>query len=232
MSAREEEHFRLTPNQVVAHNLRLARQLRGWTQEEAAEHLEPHLGVRWSAASYSAAERSVERPERIRNFTADELVAFSLAFKLPVTWFLLPPEKDPAGRIPVVATPGAPEGVGHLPGVLIELVFGNPESQAFTEKRLEELLADLGLEARGRYMRLIDEVSGLAARASLRHALGSDLRQDAEALKRVAALIEAAEEATEERLETALEMMVADYYSDAPCQTEATPEAGSDAGPR
>lgn len=210
------EYFCLTPNQVVAHNLRLARLLRGWTQEEAAIQLEPYLGVRWSVPSYSAAERSTERPGRIRNFTADELIAFSLAFKLPVTWFLLPPEKDPAGRIPVVATPGAPENQGHLPGVILELVFGNPESQALTEKRVEELLDDLGLEARGKYMRMIDAVSGLATRQSLKHALGGDLKKDAATLRRLAQIMEEAEEVIDARLETALEMQVATYYSDEP----------------
>ena len=93
MDAPEDTQYAvLTGNQVVAHNLRMARLLRGWTQEEAAEKLEPYLGVRWSKASYSAAERSQEKESRIRNFSADELLAFSLAFKLPVTWFLLPPE--------------------------------------------------------------------------------------------------------------------------------------------
>jgi len=231
MHDKGKEYFRLTPNQVVAHNLRLARLLRGWTQDEAAEHLEPYLGVRWSNASYSAAERSTDRPGRIRNFTADELIAFALAFKLPVTWFLLPPEKDPAGRVPVIATPGAPEGSGHLPGVILELVFGNPESQALTEKRVEELLDDLGLEARGLYMRLIDGVSGLAARVSLKHALGSDLRKDAATLRRVAQLMEAAEEVAEERLETALQRMVAGTTGTIPKKTRAMPKLGRDAGP-
>lgn len=48
----------LTPNRVVAYNLARARSLRGWTQEQAAERLEPFLGVRWSKATFSAAERS------------------------------------------------------------------------------------------------------------------------------------------------------------------------------
>src|SRR3546814_3847945 len=68
-------YFGLTPNQVVAYNLAQARALKGWTQDQAAEALEPHLGARWSTASYSAAERSVDG-NRIRNFDADEIVAF------------------------------------------------------------------------------------------------------------------------------------------------------------
>jgi hypothetical protein len=79
---------RLTPNQLVAWNLRRARGIRGWTQEEAAERLEPYLGKRWLKAVYSATERSYAG-ERVRKFTADDLHAFARAFELPITFFLL-----------------------------------------------------------------------------------------------------------------------------------------------
>jgi transcriptional regulator with XRE-family HTH domain len=82
-------------NQVVAYNLRKARELRGWTQEEAAAELENHLGWRWSKAVWSSAERSVYG-QRIRPFDADELVAFARTFDLPLLYFLLPsPGIDP-----------------------------------------------------------------------------------------------------------------------------------------
>jgi transcriptional regulator with XRE-family HTH domain len=81
---------RLTPNQVVAWNLARARALRGWTQEQAAEQLAPFLGERWSKATYSAAERSIDGA-RIRQFTADDIHAFARAFDLPMTMFLAPP---------------------------------------------------------------------------------------------------------------------------------------------
>ncbi len=76
----------VSPNQLVAYNLAQARLNKGWTQEQAAAALEPFLGVHWSKASFSAAERSVDG-ERIRQFTADEIVAFARCFELPVTWF-------------------------------------------------------------------------------------------------------------------------------------------------
>ena len=47
-----------TPNQIVAYRVAIARRLRGWTQEQAAVELEPYLGTRLSAASFSAIERS------------------------------------------------------------------------------------------------------------------------------------------------------------------------------
>jgi hypothetical protein len=87
---------RLTPNQVVAYNLRRARRRRQWTQAEAAEELEPYLGERWSVATVSAAEQSFEG-KRIRQFDADVVAAFSLAFGFPVAWFFVPPETARVG---------------------------------------------------------------------------------------------------------------------------------------
>ena len=84
---------RLTPNQVVAHNLRAARELRGLTQDQAAVHLEQFLGERWSTAVFSAAERSVTG-KRIRVFDADTIHAFARAFELPISFFFLPPDGD------------------------------------------------------------------------------------------------------------------------------------------
>lgn len=64
--------------------------MRGWTQQQAAEQLEPFLGERWSKATFSAAERSIDG-NRIRQFTADDLYAFSRAFAVPIAYFLRPP---------------------------------------------------------------------------------------------------------------------------------------------
>src|SRR6202521_4633198 len=78
-----------TPNQVVAHNLTRARLLRGWTQDQAAEALAPYLGSRLSLASFSAIERSIAGT-RVKQFTADELVALSRAFDLHLGWWFTP----------------------------------------------------------------------------------------------------------------------------------------------
>lgn len=83
----------MTPNQLVAWNLREARRLRGWSQEEAAERLEAYLGERWSRTTFSAAEEGTISGRRVRQFTADHLIAFSQAFNVPVLWFLLPPSE-------------------------------------------------------------------------------------------------------------------------------------------
>ena len=80
----------LTANQLVAYNLMRIRKTLGLDQAEAAARLEPYLGVRWSKAVYSAAERSYHG-SRVRQFTADDLIALSRAFGVPVAYFFLPP---------------------------------------------------------------------------------------------------------------------------------------------
>ncbi len=79
------------PNQVVAYNLQRARVFRRWTQEEAALHLEQFLGERWSRATVSAAERSVDGA-RTRHFDANDLIAFALTFRISPLRFLRPPD--------------------------------------------------------------------------------------------------------------------------------------------
>ena len=123
----------MTPNQIVAHNLREARLLKGWTQEEAAEHLEPYLGVRWSKSTFSAAERSCAR-ERVREFTADEIVAFASAFNLSVSWFFLPPSA------------GWGEGPTTEEDVrLLKRVLGWPVGQERLEWRVGQMLGKIPL---------------------------------------------------------------------------------------
>ncbi len=149
-----------TANQVVAFNLAQAREWRGWTQDEAAVALEPFLGVRWSKATFSQAERSVAG-RFIRNFTADEIVAFARAFEMPVTWFFMPP--------PAWAGPGMPtkldvpdaRAFGEAVTLLVDLVFGDDVQQAQLSVRLDAFLAELGpaglTEAQGRITALVDQ---------------------------------------------------------------------------
>jgi transcriptional regulator with XRE-family HTH domain len=80
-------------NQVVAYNVKAARELRSWTQDELADRLEPYLGQRLTQASVSAIERAWDGDRR-REFDAHELLTFSMVFDLPIIWFLLPPAGD------------------------------------------------------------------------------------------------------------------------------------------
>ncbi|MEA2704363.1 MAG: hypothetical protein QOD63_2308, partial [Actinomycetota bacterium] len=97
-----------TASQVVAHNLTQARELRGMTQTEVAERLTQFTGTPWTATTVAQAEGSVTG-NRVRQFTANELVALARSFDLPVLYFFLPPEdKTGALRTPDVAGPGSP----------------------------------------------------------------------------------------------------------------------------
>jgi hypothetical protein len=130
----------LTPNQVVAFNLTQARLWKGWTQDQAAEALEPYLGKRWSKASVSQAERSIAG-KFVRNFDADEIVAFARAFELPIGWFFMPPPpwSDQPGVPVKLATPDA-ERFGTALAELVDLVFGDTTHQALLTMRLERWL--------------------------------------------------------------------------------------------
>ena len=133
----EQMVVRLTPNQVVAFNLAQARAWRDWTQDEAAEHLEPFLGARWSRATFSAAERSVDG-QRVRQFSADEIVAFARGFNLPVGFFFLPPPPSVAAPWPLrLASPQHPYW-GITMAEMVDLVVGTPGDLGFMGMRIQE----------------------------------------------------------------------------------------------
>lgn len=81
------------PNQVVAHNMTKARELRGLTQVEVAERLGLFTGAKWSQATVAQAEGTVHGA-RMRNFTINELYALARTFDLPILWFLVPPPQE------------------------------------------------------------------------------------------------------------------------------------------
>jgi transcriptional regulator with XRE-family HTH domain len=103
-----------TPSQVVAHNLTRARQLRSLTQSEIAERLSTFTGTPWSAVTVAQAEGSVSG-HRVRQFTANELIALARTFDLPVMYFFLPPE-DRSGEL---RTPDA----GNMPWEYLMLLL-------------------------------------------------------------------------------------------------------------
>jgi hypothetical protein len=135
-----DPYLGLTPNQVVAFNLAQARLWKGWTQDQAAEALEPYLGKRWSKASVSQAERSIAG-KFVRNFDADEIVAFARAFELPVGWFFMPPppHSDQPGVPVKLKTPDA-KHLGTALALLVDLVFGDETNQALLQMRLDAWL--------------------------------------------------------------------------------------------
>ncbi len=117
-----------TPNQVVAGNLARLRQRRGLTQAEVARLLTSVAGNQWSEAMVAHAERSVTG-NRVREFTADDLVTLARAFDVPVLYFLTPP----------------PKGIFvHVPGsridtlTMLDAVLGRPDNLSEWETLLDE----------------------------------------------------------------------------------------------
>ncbi len=102
----EQREQRWTASQVVAHNLTKARELRQLTQAEVAERLSRFTGSSWSQITVAQAEGSVGG-QRVRQFTANELVALARTFDLPVLFFFLPPD-DGVGQL---VTDDAPYGL-------------------------------------------------------------------------------------------------------------------------
>jgi transcriptional regulator with XRE-family HTH domain len=124
----------LTPDQVVAYNLRRARELHGWTQEEAAERLEPFLGERWSRVVFSAAERSVAS-NRVRQFSASQLVALAAGFDLPVAFFLMPPH-----TVTSIAARGAKQSLTSEELIELAITPERERVQDLVDDRFAEIL--------------------------------------------------------------------------------------------
>lgn len=83
----------LNINQVVAYNLRVAREMRGMTQEQLAAKLTDLLGRRVTQSTVSSLERAWDG-ERRREFDVHEVAGYAIALDLPMLWFLLPPPGD------------------------------------------------------------------------------------------------------------------------------------------
>jgi hypothetical protein len=206
MSDRESpkrETLVLDADQLVGYNLSLARRLRRWTQEEAAEHLEPYLGARWSKATFSVAERSFQGGRRKR-FTASEIIAFAQGFSLPVAWFFMPPYPEdadsvqgkPYQTVPVVTREPLARGTGReqqpwdlLPGNLIDLLFGMDFDEL--DRRLAATIAALPPDLQAEIQRSTGEyiagIAGTVAGVHLSEFAGyrDVLRRLADALDRV-----------------------------------------------
>lgn len=179
----------LAPNQLVAYNLERARRAKGWTQDQAAEQLEPFLGARWSRASWSAAERTATTGRR--QFSADEIVAFARAFDLPIGWFFLPPGRDEeTGAVLAVKVAD-----GELSaGAMLDLVFGVERHAEEMTSRLTELMRELPARALGPYERLAAHAAQVYA-ATIRGTFG-ELSSWRSNLLAIAKLLEVVETGT------------------------------------
>lgn len=138
-----DDLVQITPNQVVAYNLAEARSLRGWTQEQAAVELEPFIGARWSKATFSAAERSIDG-QRVRQFTADEIVALSRCFRVPIGYFFMPPRPSQSETRLRLKSADNPWG-GITLAELVDAIFGKPGESDVMSARLRSFLDEIGM---------------------------------------------------------------------------------------
>ena len=181
----------MTPNQIVAYNVARARALRGWTQAEAGEHLAKYLGSKLSEASFSALERSATSVNRIKVFSADELLALSRGFDLPIGYFLTPPppESDAAVHAPDAGIRGLD------PIVLLDAILGTPDNLEHWQADLLAYAASTAPEPASKRDKAhvspsdlpdrIDPLADLRAKALLRSALGETAKA-ADVLERLA----------------------------------------------
>jgi hypothetical protein len=181
----------MTPNQVVAHNVARARALRGWTQEQAADALAPYLGAKLSGASFSAMERSASSPIRIKQFSADDLLALSRGFDLPIGFFFTPP--PPGDDIGLHAPDAGVKGLDPI--VLLDAILGRPDNLAAWEQELLAYSASIAPMPRSKrekpsvspsdLVERLEPLGGLRAKARLRQVFG-DIGDAGSVLERLA----------------------------------------------
>jgi hypothetical protein len=185
----------MTPNQIVAYNVAKARALRGWTQEQAAEALAPYLGAKLSGPSFSGLERSAWTVNRIKQFSADDLLALSRGFDLPIGFFFTPP---PPGFDAGLHAPDA--GIKGLdPIVLLDAILGTPDNLEHWERELLAYSASTAPAPRSKREKpsvspadLAERITPLAAqraRALLRRSFG-DIDEARDVLERLTELID------------------------------------------
>ena len=126
--------------------------------------------------------RTVRRWETVKEFNADELIALSRAFDVPLAFWFTPP---PAGEEPRVATPDASDE-GLPVDTLFDIVFGRADNRHTLE---QALLAGLPDPDTGPVTDRLDAVSRLRLRRELHDAFG-DLGQARQVLERVASVLE------------------------------------------
>lgn len=192
-----------SPNQVVAYNLARAREAMGWSQEEAGRRLEPHLGVSWSKATFSQAERSVD-PGRSRGFTADEIVAFSRCFGLPVTWFFFPPPPGTPGIPHRAETGETVRQYSDRLNALLSQVFGTPEQADELMERIGAFAAELTPKTLADARDVVAETAGALVFGG--PSVADELRRWREALLGVAEGLGAIEAEVERRREAEAEV--------------------------
>jgi transcriptional regulator with XRE-family HTH domain len=176
-----------TPNQVVANNLTRLRHRRELTQADTARLLTTVAGKEWSEAMVAHAERSVTG-NRVREFTADDLVTFARAFDVPVLYFLTPPPSRVFVQVPhshittmdmLEAVLGRPNNLSEWETLLDEWKFADDEELRFplSDGRRQQIRATAG------------EIAIIRAQHLIRRHFQGDLMQLRATLRSLADLV-------------------------------------------
>ena len=92
-------------NAVVAHNLRIIRTRKGWTQQDLAERLGELTGEVVRPSAISRLENTARPGRGCHRFDAHELYLLATAFDVPIVYFFLPP---PGAELEPLADTGQP----------------------------------------------------------------------------------------------------------------------------
>ncbi len=189
----------MTSNQIVAYNVAKARAIRGWTQEQAAEELAPYLGAKLSGASFSALERSAWNVNRIKQFSADDLLALSRGFDLPIGFFFVPP--PPAFDAGLYGPDAGSKGLDPI--VMLDAILGTPDNLGYWESELLDYSASIAPMPKSKKEKpsvspadLAERVTpftAIRAKALLRSSFG-DVEEAKDVLERLAQILQELDE--------------------------------------
>ena len=130
-STRPADESELNVNQVIAFNLRAARQSKGWTQKALAREITRHSGTHCTHAMVSELERAWDGSRR-REFDGHEIAVFAAALKVPIGYFFLPPPDEHRSL----------EGIGRSVRELHLLFFGYFDTAEILDARMREYGGD------------------------------------------------------------------------------------------
>lgn len=98
----------MTVNQVVAWNIKRAREDARRTQDDMAEAIEQYTGTHWTKQTISTIERAATGGVS-RDISVGEIVAFARLLQVPISYFFEPPHWQPIITTRKQALPIPPE---------------------------------------------------------------------------------------------------------------------------
>jgi hypothetical protein len=141
------ERRSLTANQVVAANIEAARKRKRWTQFWMVKELSK-FGVRWSRENYAMSIPTSAKGTRIREFNADEILAFAQALDIAI-WTLFIPPLDTTVRLPGGGPTLDLQAMRHFAYEATERPAPKTQREAELQKEVDQNLMDYIFEKLG-----------------------------------------------------------------------------------